>query len=110
MGSFNVKHFLDPLGITPIGKGQGGGAKNFWDPAGVFTNKSAAATPAAAPAVPLPAPPVTQDNAAVLQAEHDVAQRALAQKSIRRTVIAGDTGGPRQASTAPTGQGKLGYG
>ena len=27
-GDFNVKHFLDPLGVT-IGKGQGGGAKEF---------------------------------------------------------------------------------
>lgn len=47
--------------------------------------------------VPLPAPPVTQNNAAVLQAEHDYAQQNLLKKSIKGTMIAGDTGGYQPA-------------
>lgn len=43
--------------------------------------------------VPLPAPPVTRDNEAVVQAEHDLARANLAKKSIKKTIFAGDTGG-----------------
>ena len=43
--------------------------------------------------VPTPAPPVTQNNAAVLQAEHDMAQQNLLKKSVKNTIMAGDTGG-----------------
>lgn len=47
---------------------------------------------AAAP-TPLPAPPITPNNEAVIQSEHDIAQAALGKKSVRKTIIAGDTGG-----------------
>jgi len=54
--------------------------------------------------VPLPAPPVTQDNTAVIQAEHDLAQANLGKKSIKRTIFAGDTGGfsPNRSSKSAT--------
>lgn len=48
--------------------------------------------------VPLPSQ-VQGDDAAITQAEHDVAQQALLKKSIRSTVIAGDTGGWRPGAT-----------
>ncbi len=43
--------------------------------------------------IAMPAPPVTKDNQAVIQAEHDLAREALGKKSIKRTIFAGDTGG-----------------
>jgi hypothetical protein len=43
--------------------------------------------------VPLPAPPVTPNNATVMQAEHDVSQANLLKKSVKKTIFAGDTGG-----------------
>lgn len=43
--------------------------------------------------VPLPAPPVTPNNQASLQAEHDFALAQQAKNSIRKTIIAGDSGG-----------------
>jgi hypothetical protein len=43
--------------------------------------------------VPTPAPPVTDTNKAVLQAQQDVAQQNLLQKSVKNTILAGDTGG-----------------
>ncbi len=54
--------------------------------------------------VPLPAPPVTQNNAASLQAEHDYALQQQGKKSIRRTIVAGDTGGFQKPPAGPTGQ------
>lgn len=42
---------------------------------------------------PLPAPPITQSNDAVIQAQNELAQQALGKKSVRKTIIAGDTGG-----------------
>lgn len=47
----------------------------------------------ASASVPTPAPPVTADNQAVLMAEHDMAQSNLMKKSIKNTIMAGDTGG-----------------
>jgi hypothetical protein len=47
---------------------------------------------AAAP-VPLPAKPVTPANEAVVQAEHDLAAQNMLKKSVKKTIIAGDTGG-----------------
>lgn len=43
--------------------------------------------------VPLPAPPVTENNQAVVQAEHDIAQANLLKKTVKKTIFAGDTGG-----------------
>lgn len=55
--------------------------------------------------VPLPAPPVTANNQAVMQAEHDYAKQQQGQKSVRKTIIAGDTGGyqPAKPPTGPAG-------
>ena len=57
--------------------------------------------------VPLPAPPVTTNNKASLQAEHDYAMRMQQQKTVRKTIITGDTGGykpaPPAGPTGPTG-------
>lgn len=66
-GDFNWKHFADPLGLT-IGKGQGGGAANFWDPANIFTSGQPPPTsPAAAvSAIPTPAPPTLGDAAKMI--------------------------------------------
>lgn len=63
--------------------------------------------------VPTPAPPVTQNNAAVLQAEHDLASHNLLKKSINKTIYAGDTGGyqssnPQAAGAAAGFKAKLG--
>ncbi len=43
--------------------------------------------------VPLPAAPVTQSDPSVVQAEHDLAQQNLLKKSVKKTIVAGDTGG-----------------
>ena len=55
--------------------------------------------------VPLPAPPVTQNNPAVIQAQHDIAQANLLKKSVKKTIFAGDTGGfgAGQYGKQPTG-------
>ncbi len=58
---------------------------------------------AAAP-VPLPAPPVTAVAPAVIQAEHDLAQQNLLKKSVKKTVIAGDTGGYHPPTPRPGAQ------
>lgn len=93
MGGFNVKHFLDPLGVG-IGKGQSGGLLGALDPAGVFNKKtsSAASSIDSAP-IPVPAPGVSAASEAVLLAEHDYAAANMLKKSISKTIIAGDTGG-----------------
>lgn len=114
-GGFSLGHFLDPLGITPIGKGKGGGAKNFWDPANIFTgdNKSQAAADIKATPVPNPVAPVSAAAPEVIAAEHDIAQQNLMKKSVKKTIFAGDTGGYMPgalniagASGAPTGYGR----
>jgi hypothetical protein len=53
--------------------------------------------------VPTPAPPVTSNNASVQQAEQDMAQQNLLQKSVKKTILAGDTGG-----YLPTGKNAVG--
>jgi hypothetical protein len=60
--------------------------------------------------VPLPAPPVTQNNQASLQAEHDYAMKQLQQKSVKKTILAGDTGGykPPTSPLAANPTGNLG--
>lgn len=61
--------------------------------------------------IPTPAPPVTATNPAVVQAEHDMAQSNLLKKSVKQTMIAGDTGGyqPGASGAAPsTFKAKLG--
>ena len=91
-GAFNVKRFFDPLGLT-IGKGQGSIA-NAWDPAGIFDKGDNAQAQAIESApVPTPAPAVSPNSTAVMQAERDYAQRNLLKKSVRKTIVAGDTGG-----------------
>lgn len=55
---------------------------------------------AAAP-VPTPAPPVTATDETVVQAEHDLAQQNLIKKSVKKTIIAGDTGGWNPGSANP---------
>lgn len=87
-------------------------AGRLLDPLGVFTKHGGGSSPAAAinaAPVPIPAPPVTATAPEVLQAEHDVAQANLLKKSIKRTIVAGDTGGyspmgqnPANASGGPS--------
>ena len=91
-GDFNVKHFLDPLGVT-IGKGQGGGAKDFWDPANIFTpgKDTPAATPS--PTAPTPTPPVSPDSSAITNVQWNLRRDQLNRKGISATVYAGATGG-----------------
>ncbi len=58
--------------------------------------------------VPMPAPPVTQNDQSVVMAEHDLARQALGKKSVKKTIFAGDTGGFQGAgapgSPAPKGK------
>jgi len=57
--------------------------------------------------VPLPAPPITTNNAASLAAEHDYAMRQAQMKSVKSSIIAGNTGGykpkPPSGPTSPAG-------
>ena len=53
--------------------------------------------------VPTPAPPVTANSAEVLQAEQDVAQQNLLKKSVKKTILAGDTGGWKTGASPATG-------
>lgn len=62
-------------------------------------NNQAAAAVAAAP-VPTPAPPVTADDPSVIQAENEQAQANLIKKSVKHTILAGDTGGFQGAGVA----------
>ena len=105
-GGFSVGHFLDPLGITPVGKGKGGGAKNFWDPANVFTGSgpSAASSKPQDPAAPIPTPPATPSSAAVIDVQQSTRREALRRRGISSTVYAGATGG----WFAPTAGGSIG--
>jgi hypothetical protein len=54
---------------------------------------SAPAQQIASAPVPTPAPPVTSTNAEVIQSEHDLATSNLIKKSVKKTILAGDTGG-----------------
>lgn len=54
--------------------------------------------------VPTPAPPVTSDNPAVIQAEMDLAQQNLIKKSVKKTILAGDTGAYNPNATNAPGQ------
>jgi hypothetical protein len=54
--------------------------------------------------VPTPAPPVTAGDASVIQAENDVAQQNLIKKSVKRTMLAGDTGGFQPGAQNVAGQ------
>lgn len=91
-GNFNAKRFFDPLGLT-IGKGQGTGLKNAWDPAGLFDKKESGAAAIDSAPVPTPAAPVSPNNPAAVQAEHDYSMANMLKKSVRKTIVAGDTGG-----------------
>jgi hypothetical protein len=92
-GKFSIGHFLDPLGITPVGKGKGGGLKNFWDPASLATgdkkSSPAAATPAVAPAVA----PMSAAAAEVQQSAQDLRRQSLKKRGFTSTIFAGDNGG-----------------
>lgn len=62
------------------------------------------------PTVPVASPPVSSSDAAVIAAEQDMARQALMRKSVRHTILAGDTGGyhpgaanPANQPAAPTG-------
>lgn len=97
MGGFNLKHFLLPA--------SGGGVLGFLDPANAFGTvskggASAASSIASAP-VPVPAPPVTGSAAEVIAAEHDIAQQNLLKKSVKKTILAGDTGGFKLSGANP---------
>jgi len=61
--------------------------------------------------VPTPAPPVTADDPAVVQAEQDLAQQNLIKKSVAKTILAGDTGGyqPGAANAAGHAQSPTSY-
>ena len=101
-GKFNFKHFIDPLGVT-VGKGQTGGVLGILDPlnvTGAATKQKATDTSATAPAV---APPITAANAEVMQAQQDLIQREMLKKSIKKTVLAGDTGGYKPQQPAGLG-------
>ena len=43
--------------------------------------------------VPSPSPPVEPNDPSVVAAEQDVAQQNLLKKSVKKTILAGDTGG-----------------
>jgi hypothetical protein len=58
---------------------------------------------------PTPAPPVTADDPSVIAAEQDVAQANLLKKSVKKTMLAGDTawapgqtGGPGTPPGSPS--------
>lgn len=70
--------------------------KAFTDPLGLFKkDKNTQADAINNTAVPLPAKPAQPTNDAVIQAEQDVAQQNLLKKSVKKTILAGDTGGWR---------------
>jgi hypothetical protein len=50
---------------------------------------------------PVTAPPVTTSSAEVIQAQQDYAQQNMMKKSIKKTIMAGDTGGYK--GMPPTG-------
>jgi hypothetical protein len=51
--------------------------------------------------IPTPSPPVTTNNAEVIQAQQDLATSNLIKKSVKRTILAGDTGGYQPGAGAP---------
>lgn len=55
------------------------------------------------PTAPVAAPPVTEGRKEVQQASSDVAQQELLKKSMRKTVMAGDTGGYKGPQAFPAG-------
>jgi len=55
--------------------------------------------------VPTPAPPVTANSAEVIQAEQDTAQQNLIKKSVKNTILAGDTGGWKAGANPQGGPG-----
>lgn len=59
--------------------------------------------------VPTPAPPVTADDPAVLQAEHDFANQQMLKKSVAKTMLAGDTGGFKPGNPNVAGQPSTGF-
>lgn len=71
----------------------------------LFGGNSGAQAVQSAP-VPTPAPPVTADNPAVIAAEQDYAHQNLLKKSVKHTMLAGDTGGWNPAN--PSGAGAPG--
>lgn len=105
-GNFSLGHFVDPLGIVPgVGQGKGGGAKNVWDPANIFTSGSKSGqSPAdqiAATPVPTPVAPITPASPEVLFAQKEFAREQAGKMSIAKTVWAGDTGGYRPGGQNP---------
>ncbi len=108
-GGFSLGHFIDPLGLA-VGKGKGGGAKNFWDPASIFTGgKDAASGPSTQPApIPGPTPPITPANAAVINIQQATRREALRKKGISSTVYAGATGGWFPSVGTAGGMGAIG--
>lgn len=54
---------------------------------------SPAPQPVAPAPVPSPSPPVEPNDPSVVAAEQDVAQQNLLKKSVKKTILAGDTGG-----------------
>lgn len=69
----------------------------FWSPKHALRFKGGGSNPAAAAVAaaptPTPAPPVTSDSPAVIAAEQDEAKENLIKKSVKKTILAGDTGG-----------------
>lgn len=101
-----LKRLIDPIGIG-IGKGSPG---SFLDPLNVFGKASTAQADAISSApVPTPSNPVSAANAGVVQAEHDFNQRNMLKKSMRKTIIAGDTGGYSPSSPLGAGGAAQGY-
>lgn len=98
-GKFNFKHFIDPLGVS-IGKGEGGGAKNFLDPAGAFTGKD---SPGVDETVAGATPPVDPNSPDVMRLQQDFLRQSMLRKSIRKTTVAGETGGFKPAAAAGPG-------
>lgn len=83
---FSKKNILAPIG-------------NEYSPATGF--KKEAAAPAGVPeTVPGAIPPSDPNSAEVTQAQQDYLRQAMLKKSIRRTTVAGETGG-YSASTNP---------
>ena len=68
-----------------------------------FGEKASATAIESAP-VPTPAPPVTSDAPEVIQAQQDLAQQNLLKKSVKKTMLAGDTGGFSPSAPNVAGQ------
>ena len=99
----NLARLLDPAGLTKASRIAGGGLKNVWDPAGVFTgNKGTGTAAAAAPAIAPAAAPITSASPEVLQTQEDYRRMMAKKRGFSSAIFAGDTGGWFGANPTPS--------